>query len=111
MAQNLTLEEAKEIAHQLYKIELLSQKGEEKLLQELEKNHTETKKDSVEQSFVLRFLYNAFDMELYYRTGMFTKEQYFFYQGEADKISKNKELSEEKKSKAKKKIEEYYEVV
>ena len=108
MAQNLSFEEAKKIAHKLYEIELLSEKGEKQLLQEIEKNRTENKSDSVEKSFVLRFLYNAFDMELYYRTGMFTKEQYFFYQGETDKISKNKELSEEEKSKAKKKIEEYY---
>lgn len=108
MAQNLSFEESKKIAHQLYEIELLSEKGEKQLLQELEKKRAENKSDSVEKNFVLIFLYNAFDMELYYRTGMFTKEQYFFYQGEADKISKNKELSEEEKSNAKKKIEEYY---
>jgi hypothetical protein len=108
MAQNITFEEAKETAHKLYEIELLSEKGKKQLFQEIEKNRLENKSDSVEKSFVLRFLYRAFDMELYYRTGMFTKEQYFFYQGEADKISKNKELSEDEKDEAKKKIEEYY---
>ncbi|WP_338759601.1 hypothetical protein WAF17_11990 [Bernardetia sp. ABR2-2B] len=70
MAQNLTFEEAKKIAHELYEIELLSKKGEKQLLQELEKNCTKNKSDSIEKSFVLQQLVNMFQVDLMYRMGM-----------------------------------------
>ncbi|AFM03943.1 hypothetical protein Fleli_1521 [Bernardetia litoralis DSM 6794] len=95
MAQNLTFEEAKEMTHQLYEIELLSEKGEKYLLQEIEKNLLENKNDSVEKSFILEFLYTAFDMESWYRGGTLTQREYKKYQEIMTEIPQDGSFSED----------------
>ncbi len=76
MAQTLTFEEAKSIAHQLYEIELLSEKGEKVLVEGLEEFCVETKSDSIKKNFILKFLYYAFDTDSYYRSGTPTQKQH-----------------------------------
>ena len=95
MAQILTFKEAKEIAHQLFRIELLSKKGEKKLLQELEKSRIENKSDSIEKSFIIKFLYHAFYLESYYREGTLTQRQYREYQKMIANLPQQETLSVE----------------
>ena len=58
VAQNLTFEEAKKTAQQLYEIELLSKKGEKYLLQEIEKNPRKFRKSKIIYSKMVIFIIN-----------------------------------------------------
>lgn len=102
MAQNLTFEEAKQLTHKLHQIEILSKKGEEKLLQDL-KNKPEYKTYRV---FVLEFLYHAFYNDFMYRSGMNAREEFMEKNRVKYENITSTNTTEEERAKIEKEIQE-----